>query len=339
MDDAMLDLMADQGGLRRRLDAYAEVRLSPDLAATTRMRARVLSVAHRQAALARADAALSLVPDPSEMTTATTRPEVRRGTTRTAVRRTATIVLAATLALASVASIALAARPGGALYGARVWAETLVLPSDPRERAVAELARLEDRLAEAAAASAVGDVPALQAALLAYQHIVQEAGAAADVADDAVAEIAIQQGVADNIAVLSELVGSLPAGGSAAVQEALERAIERSEEAIESVKPGNGNGGGGSNAGGNDNGTGTPGGPNATPAPAASEAPEPTATPKPTKTPKPDTTPEATPKPTKTPKPDATPRPERTPRPTPDQGGAATGNESTPHSDPPGQSD
>ena len=49
MDDAMMDLMAEHGLLRRRLEAYAETRLSPDLAASSRMRARVLAVAHRQA--------------------------------------------------------------------------------------------------------------------------------------------------------------------------------------------------------------------------------------------------------------------------------------------------
>ena len=52
MDDAMMDLMAGHGELRRRLGAYAEARLSPDLAASSRMRARVLAVAHRQAACA-----------------------------------------------------------------------------------------------------------------------------------------------------------------------------------------------------------------------------------------------------------------------------------------------
>ena len=42
--------------LTRRLEAYAEARLSPELSATIRMRTRVMTAAHRQAALARADA-------------------------------------------------------------------------------------------------------------------------------------------------------------------------------------------------------------------------------------------------------------------------------------------
>jgi len=61
MDDEMIDLMAGDARLRRRIDAYAELRLSPDLATSSRIRARVLAVAHRQADLARADAALTIV--------------------------------------------------------------------------------------------------------------------------------------------------------------------------------------------------------------------------------------------------------------------------------------
>ena len=61
MDD-MIELMDANGLLGRRLEAYAEFRLSPDLATTRRLRARVLAVAHRQASLARADAALSVLP-------------------------------------------------------------------------------------------------------------------------------------------------------------------------------------------------------------------------------------------------------------------------------------
>ena len=61
MDD-MIDLMDANALLGRRLEAYAESRLSPDLATSSRLRARVLAVAHRQAALARADAALTIVP-------------------------------------------------------------------------------------------------------------------------------------------------------------------------------------------------------------------------------------------------------------------------------------
>ena len=43
--------------IERLLDAFAELRLSPSLAATTRMRAGVMAAAHRRAALLQADTA------------------------------------------------------------------------------------------------------------------------------------------------------------------------------------------------------------------------------------------------------------------------------------------
>ena len=66
MDDVMTDLLAD-GILQRRLAAYAEARLTPDLATSSRLRARVLAVAHRQSALALADPGLALVADPDRL--------------------------------------------------------------------------------------------------------------------------------------------------------------------------------------------------------------------------------------------------------------------------------
>jgi hypothetical protein len=344
MDDAMLDLMADHGGLRRRLDAYADARLSPDLTATTRMRSRVLAVAHRQSALARSDAALALIPDPLHLPAAAPRRATIRRASRSALRRAATVVLAAGLALASVSAVALAARPGGGLYDVRVWAETITLPSDPGERALRELDRLRTRLAEIASATAGGDADAAQAALLAYQQILAQATADALAADDDIAQVVLMEGVADNIAVLAALVDRLPAGGSEAVERAIERAIERSNDAIESFGPGHGGG----SDGGTDNGNGVPGGQNATPGPTAPDAPEPAATPKPTKTPRPEATPkpeatlkpEATPKPTAPPKPDPTPEAERTARPAPPDpgsGGGSGGGQRTPPPAPPGR--
>ena len=342
MDDAMLDLMADRGGLRRRLDAYAEDRLSPDLGATTRMRSRVLAVAHRQSALSRSDVTLALVPDPIDLPGSTARPaaSTTRRRVRTLWRRSAALVLAAGLATAAVSGAALAAKPGGGLYGARVWAETLLLPMQQPERAIAELDRLHERLREIADANARGDTAAAISAVQAYQSIV--AGATDDVvrSGDDVAEAALERGVANNIQVLTALIDKLPDRASQAVGAALERAIERSNDAVESIKPGHGSGGDGSNAGGNGDGSGEPGDPNATAAPAATEAPVATPTPKPTKTPKPD----ATPKPTAPPKPEPTPKATQG-----DQGGGNQGGgqgpgennraERTPRPDPPGKGD
>ena len=58
----MIDLMAGDAELARRLTAFAETRLTPDLGATSRMRAKVLATAHRQADLTRADARLAVSP-------------------------------------------------------------------------------------------------------------------------------------------------------------------------------------------------------------------------------------------------------------------------------------
>ena len=146
MDDAMIEPMTGDPMLRRRLEAYAEARLTSDLAATARIRARVLAVAHRQADLARADAALAVLPRPAA-------PPRRGRATGPGWRRVAPALLAAALGVSALAGVALAARPGGSLYGAHLWVETLGLPSDPSARAVAALARLETRLEEAASAS------------------------------------------------------------------------------------------------------------------------------------------------------------------------------------------
>ena len=69
MDDAMIDLMAGDAELRRRLMAFADERLTPDLAASSRMRARVLATAHRRADLARADARLAVLSRPADAIT------------------------------------------------------------------------------------------------------------------------------------------------------------------------------------------------------------------------------------------------------------------------------
>src|SRR6187549_2641054 len=112
----MIDLMAGDMRLRRRLEAYAELRLSPDLTATSRMRARVLAHAHRQADLARGDAALTIVP-PSATVPATR----RRGH---GIQRAAfALVAAAALVGAMVGGAAASSGPGQAFYDARLWVE------------------------------------------------------------------------------------------------------------------------------------------------------------------------------------------------------------------------
>lgn len=321
MDDAMIDLLAGDARLRRRLDAYAEVRLSPDAAATSRMRARVLAVAHRQAASTGTDAGLAIVPRTSTdldlfRPDAQARPAHRRTRRRAAWRRGAALLAAASLGLALTVGTAFAARPGGPIYATRLWVETLALPSDPAARAIAEVERLNHRLSEAIDASRDGDPAAAAAALAAYELIVDSASSRAFLDGDAVGSAALQAGVARNIERLTELATRLPDGGSAAVTRAIERAILRSDAAVETIH-GGGKGGndGGTNNGGNGNGGNGNGGPVPGNGNGGAGTPAPLATPAATPTPKPTKEPVA--KPTKEPKPDAkptgTPRPQKTP--------------------------
>ena len=272
--------------LTRRLEAYAEARLSPELSATIRMRTRVMAAAHRQAALARADA------DRAAAAAVVAAQAHADRTRRSQWRRPLTALLAAGLTLAvGVGSVA-ASQAGGPLYGARIWAETLTLPSEADARAQAELQRLQDRLAEAAAATGAGDTNAANAALEAYAAIVNEA--TADAGNDVSAAATLETGVRSNIDVLEVLVGRVPTD---AARDAIQRAIDRSDSALDEMH----------------------GNPNGTP-PAA----EPAKSPKPDKTANPnkptDVPAAATAKPNPTPKPEATPNaastptPDRTPR-------------------------
>jgi hypothetical protein len=300
-DDQMTDRERIDDELARRLEAYADARLSPTLAATSRMRAHVMAAAHQQAALARADEDRTRVlaaPTQLDRTRLdrTRMDRTRMDRTRQASwRRPMTALLAAGLTLAvGVGSVA-AAQPGGPLYGARVWAETLTLPGNANERAQAELHRLQDRLAEAAAGAAAGDMGAAQAALDAYTAIVDEA--THELGNDVAAAATLETGLRSNVDVLTVLVGRVP---SEQAKAAIQRAIDRSDSAAEQIhgKPSD-----------------TPGGPptanpNTTAKPQATDGPGRTANPN-----RPTTKPaDATEKPRPTPKAASTPRAEHTPR-------------------------
>jgi hypothetical protein len=269
--------------LARRLEAYAEARLSPELSATSRMRAHVMAAAHRHAALAKADRDRALI-EAAAPTSLSIRPARRSGW-----RRSATLLLAAGLTLAVGVGSAAAAQPGGPLYPVRIWSETLTLPSEADARAQAELKRLADRLAEAAAATAAGDANAANAALEAFDAIVQQAADA--VGNDVSAAATLESGVRSNIAVLTVLADRVKNDrASDAIQRALERAIERSDSAVEKMHgkpddtPGNGpddNPGVGPKSTGGPDRTANPNKPSPDPA---------DKTPKPKPTPKPDPT-------------------------------------------------
>ena len=308
MSDEMIDLAAGDIRLRQRLEAYADVRLTPDLAATSRMRARVLAHAHRRGDLVRADAALRIVPESGSYAATDRRLRQPR-------RAAVPLVAAAILAGAVVGGAAASSGPGGALYEARLWIEVVSLPSDPSARAIAELSRLAERLREAETAARTGDGPAAAAALAAYERIMTEASNAVLAADDPVAAAALETGLGRNVEVLQALVGKVPARAVESISNVVARAIARSAGAIDTIggvdrpTPNGGSGGDGTTGngqggnGGSDAGNGAGGGSDATgqqptpkPTKAAPERPEATA--KPTATEHPEPTAKPTPKPT-----------------------------------------
>ncbi len=190
MDDLFDSRDSGAIDLARRLEAFAEARLTPSVASTTALRGAVMAAAHRRAALLAAEAAAqAAAANPTVVTDVPTR--ARHG--HASWRRPLVALLAGGLTLGVLAGTAFAAQPGGLLYDARMWAETATLPAGGIDRAEAEVHRLEDRLAEAIRASAAGDGQALDAALAAYAAIVAEAGAgsAGDPAANAVIEAAV----------------------------------------------------------------------------------------------------------------------------------------------------
>lgn len=260
MDD---DLFANDPGSReieRRLRVYGDERLSPSVATTTRMRAEVMTAAHRRMALMTAEGTVS--------TTAPSR-YVPSAAGRSAWRRPVLALFAGVLTLGLLAGTAFAARPGGPLYDVRIWAEMATLPADVLARAEAEVERLEARLEEARQASAAGDGPGFEAALEAYASIVEEAALGSQ--GDPAALAAIGIGVTNHVSVLTGLADRVPAPAQAAIQHAL----SSSSKVLDDIdkKPPKGTDGS------------SPGGPAATPTDKPGKpTPDTVATPKPAKT-------------------------------------------------------
>jgi hypothetical protein len=279
--------------LARRLGAYAAVRLAPDAVAMARVRANVLA-----SATSRATEATPIVA-PLAVERARRRASISPFRQR---RLRFEIGLAAALvALLIVVGGAAAAQAGGPLYGARLWVETLTLPTDPSARTDAELNRLTARLQDARDAAARGDGAAVQAALQAYQATVDEA---LDVAgSDSTLTDRISLELQRHLAVLSALVDTLPDKASATLQRVLaqsEATIQRIE-ADHEANPGAENAGGGGNGGAGasatnnaeGNGSGAQGSPRRSASPSPQKSPKPTTaataapTPTPTDTPVP----------------------------------------------------
>jgi hypothetical protein len=172
------------------------------------------------------------------------------GWSRARLRRGGALLLAAGLAVGVLGGTAAAAQPGGLLYAARVWVEEVTLPSDPSERAAAELRRLEARMSEIEAAASSGDQDALAAAIAAYGEIADEAlgGAGTDTSLLDRLRVALDR----HLAVLRAVAATAPAQAQAAIERNIERAVEHNDATLLNIgsrtSTPNANQGGGSNA-------------------------------------------------------------------------------------------
>jgi hypothetical protein len=280
MTDQERDDWGDDGGLRPQLDAYADARLRADPEARARSRARVMAEA-RAAAPERRLAAAG-----GRRAVASSQPGLRLVLGRfgmpAAVAATLLLVGALTIGTALAGS-----GPGGPFYAARLWVEELALPTEAAARAEAQLARLEARLVEAAAAAEAGNGAAVTAVLEAYRAGADEALSDAGIDPARREHLATELG--RHVAVLDALVPLVPDRASEAIRDAVDRTETRIEEIL-ATPPGVA--------------PGQPGKPEVAPKPTPPGKPEATpnlpATPKPTPPGKPETPPgkpEATPAP------------------------------------------
>jgi hypothetical protein len=231
-DDVIDQTAAGYMELARRLEAYADLRLSPSSAATTRMRSAVMNAAHRRAALIHADATFDAVGDATAPRAAD--PDKPAGV-RLSWRRPAAALFAGVFALAVLAGSVYGARAGGPLYAARLWVEMANLPADVRDRAQAEVNRLDERIKEAQEASSAGDVSGTEAALAAYSSIVVEAaaGTGADATADATLEVAVTR----HVVVLTVMVDSVPGQARGAAEQALTSSTKALDDLDNAGKP------------------------------------------------------------------------------------------------------
>jgi hypothetical protein len=242
MDEPMHATPTADMELGQRLDAYARARLSLPPEAAARIRARLMQDARQT---------LGSAAVPPGLTTHGARSVSRgNGWSRARLRRGGALLLAAGLAVGVLGGTAAAAQPGGLLYAARVWVEEVTLPSDPSERAAAELRRLEARMSEIEAAASSGDQDALAAAIAAYGEIADEAlgGAGTDTSLLDRLRVALDR----HLAVLRAVAATAPAQAQAAIERNIERAVEHNDATLLNIgsrtSTPNANQGGGSNA-------------------------------------------------------------------------------------------
>jgi hypothetical protein len=225
MDELMQASNAVRLEVEGRLDRYARVRLSPTQPAAARMRAAFMGEVRLGLATQGAGAGPGAAARPAR--TAPHENELAERRARrpaTLVRRGAAVLLAAGLSVGVAAGAMAASQPGGPLYETRVWLEMATLPSDAASRADAQIVRLQSRLDEILAAAAAGDNEAVQAALVAYHQIADEALAGAN-GDAGVIE-RLQAALSRHLAVLEGVLANVPWQAQEAIQRNIERAID-----------------------------------------------------------------------------------------------------------------
>jgi hypothetical protein len=217
--------------LERMLESYARAQLTPDPDQVARMRMQLMIDANERLA-----APVLAIPGPAP--TRGLRGLLGRlgwsgggSVDRPHRARLAPALLGASLAVLLLGGVAYAgSRAGGPLYPARLWLENVSLPADSTARLTAELGHLQARLNDATGAAASGNGGAVQAALDAYRATVDQAVATADGNLDKTTRLGLVLG--NHQAVLRALVGEVPPQAADAIQ----RAIDRTEQKIQQVQ-------------------------------------------------------------------------------------------------------
>jgi hypothetical protein len=217
------------------LEAYADVRLAPPGPVLARMRTAVLAQAATSAATQR-----RLAEDRASKRSRWILPRLQLP------RRAFALGMAATFTMATGAAV-MAAPAGSPFFNARIVLETAFLPNQVDARLASHEQHLDQRLAEADAAAARGDVVALEAALAAYRAEVDSV--VGDTTDDLDKLAHLEAVLAKHVATLEALAARLP--NQTASGNAVEHAIDTSEKAVTKLKDkGKANGGGGGGGGG-----------------------------------------------------------------------------------------
>ncbi|MBI2762220.1 MAG: hypothetical protein HYX54_00455 [Chloroflexi bacterium] len=216
--------------LEQRLGAYASVRLAPRRIEVARIRASLVEEARMR----------------SLDTRLGSRPR-RRWSGR---RRMATLLVAATLGLFAAAGVTAASSPGGPLYEARIWLETTTLPADPGTRALERIHQIDARVLDVERGAAAGDPKAVTAAIGAYGEAVQSALGDAGTDSDHLAHLQAALGL--HVEVLQALVDEVPAPAV----DAIDNAIDASQQVVAQIARANQGNGQGVPGAGVGNGTG-----------------------------------------------------------------------------------